>query len=140
MSFISLNQALELKMILKVFLALPLPLYLVFWALAIKHLHKSILIWGTLVSFGYFAAVTELIVWAYNHYSFFFDPYGGDYRFGVVNLKYHWPFYIALAVLYFIGIIIYFIRNRAIENLTEYQITKSTLAPGPKKYERITLE
>jgi hypothetical protein len=140
MSFVSLHQALELKMIFKVFLVLPLPLYLVFLMLALKHLHKKILFSGIVVSFVYFAGATEMIVWAYNHYSFFFDPYGDGYRFAVVNIRYHWPFYLALLVLYFLGILIYYFKNRAIENFTEYQITKSALTTAPKKYQRITLE
>jgi hypothetical protein len=140
MDFVSLHQALELKMILKVFLVLPLPLYFVFLILALNHLHKKILIAGILVSFIYFAGATELIVWAYNHYSFFFDPYADGYRFGLVNLKYHWPYYIGLLVLYLIGILIYFFRNRAIENLTEYQITQSAMSVPSKKYQRITLD
>jgi hypothetical protein len=144
MSFVSLNQALELKMILKVLIVLPLPIFFIFLALALKHLHKSILISGILVSFIYFVGATEGIVWAYNHYSFFFDPYGGGYRFAIVNIKYHWPYYAVLFFTYFVGIVIYFIKHRAAENAVEYQITKSALATDPKKYakkyERVTLE
>jgi hypothetical protein len=140
MNLVSLSQALELKMILKVFLILPLPLYSVFLMLALKHLHKKILVSGILVSFIYFAGATEMIVWAYNHYSFFFDPYGDGYCFAIVNIRYHWPFYIALFTLYLIGIVIYYFKNRAIENLTEYQITKSAMEAGPKKYQRVHLD
>jgi len=140
MSFVSLSQALELKMILKVLILLPLPIYIIFLALALKHLHKSILISGILVSLLYFAGATEGIVWAYNHYSFFFDPYGGGYRFGIVNIQYHWPYYGALFFIYLMGIIAFLIKNRAAENAVEYQITQSALTTAPKKYQRITLE
>ncbi len=144
MNFVSLSQALELKMILKVLIVLPLPIYIIFLALALKHLHKSILISGILVSFIYFVGATEGIVWAYNHYSFFFDPYGGGYRLAIVNIKYHWPYYGALFFTYLVGTIIYFIKHRAAENAVEYQITKSGMTTDPKKYakkyERVTLD
>ena len=79
-------------LILKVFIGLPLILMVVFTLLALIYKKMGIYITGIIVSFIYFVGATEGIVYAFNKYTFFFDPYEGGYELLVVNIKYHWPF------------------------------------------------
>ena len=100
-------------MILKIFLFLFLPLYLIFTKLALNYKSLKIYRTGVITSLLYFTAVTEGIVYAYkNKIPSFAKPFvknpfaAGKYKLLTSNLNFNKYYFIDAAVLIIVGWVI----------------------------------
>ncbi len=98
-------------MVLDIFCALWVCLFLVFFWLAFSLKSMKVYLTGCVVSLVYFWGATEGLVYVFHHnipiIGFLVNPFPGTYQVMMLNLQYNWPYFaIALGTSLALGIVL----------------------------------